>query len=98
MTLKPLCLRVETPGGHAIEEYRIQDNDVQVRRMQGPSQHDCDWRQLTAEELTNHVYRNSTVAQWLERRLGWRQLLRACSGEELYHTENAEHTGLRHVA
>ena len=94
-----MCLRLEAPDGRAIEDYRIHDNDVQVRRIQGPNQDDCDWRRLTAEELTNHVYRNSPVAHWLQRRLGWRQLLRACAGEQnLCHTENAEPAGLRHVA
>jgi hypothetical protein len=97
MALTPLCLRLEAPGERAIEDYRIHNRDVEVRRIQG--QDDCDWRQLTAEELTEHVYRNSIVAQWLERRLGRQRLLRACIGQQsLRHIDAAENTRDPHAA
>ena len=86
MALTPLCLRVEAPGGRTIEEYRIHDRVVQVRRLLSRTQDDPNWRQLTAEELTDHVYRNSMVAQWLEYRMGWQRLVRACVRDQnLYH-------------
>ena len=94
MAITRLCLRLEAPGGRAIEDYRIHNRDVEVRRIQGRTQDDCGWRQLTAEELTEHVYQNSIVAQWLERRLGRQRLLRACIGEQsLYDIDAAENTG-----
>ena len=92
MAFTPLCLRLEAPGGRAIEDYRIHHRDVEVRRIQGGTQDDCDWRQLTAEELTEHVYRNSIVAQWLERRLGRQRLLRACLGQQSLYIKAAEDT------
>jgi hypothetical protein len=99
MAITPLCLRLEAPGGCAIEDYRIHNRDVEVRRIQGRTQDDCDWRQLTAEELTEHVYRKSIVAQWLERRLGRRRLLRACIGQQsLYDIDAAENTRDPHAA
>ena len=99
MAITSLCLRLEAPGGRAIEDYRIHNTDVEVRRIQGRTQDDCDWRQLTAEELTEHVYRNSIVAQWLERRLGRQRLLRACIGQQsLYDVDAAENTEDPHAA
>ena len=94
-----LCLRPEAPCERTTDEYRIHDGDVEVRRHQGPTQNDRDWRRLTAEELTHHVYRNTAVALWLERRLGWRHLLRACVGEQnQYQIESAENRGDRRAA
>ena len=100
MAITSLCLRLEAPGGRAIEDYRIHNNaDVEVRRIQGRTQDDCGWCQLTAEELTEHVYRNSIVAQWLERRLGRQRLLRACIGQQsLYDIGAAENSEDPHAA
>ncbi len=47
---------------------------------------------LTPEQLSIHVERNTVVAQWLERRLGWRRLLQACVDQGPSMGEVAENT------
>jgi hypothetical protein len=60
------------------KEYRIKDGKVEARVLDcGPAQ-DNVWRELSPEQLSSHVRRNTAVARWLERSLGWRRLLRAC--------------------
>jgi hypothetical protein len=78
-----LRLRLETADGFPVKEYRIEDGGVEVRVFdpKGPSD-ESDWQQLTSDELRAHVQHNTVVAQWLERRLGWRRLLQACVSEE----------------
>lgn len=92
MALTPLCLRLEATGGRPIEEYRIHEKDVQVRRLQSRTQNGPNWRRLMAEELTDHVYRNSMVAQWLEYRMGWQGLLLSCVGDQNLTTKSVEDT------
>ena len=77
-------LRVES-GERSAREYRIVDGRVEVRTLDPERETgiECNWRQVTSDQLSAHVERNSVVAQWLERRMGWRNLLRACVGEEL---------------
>jgi hypothetical protein len=77
-----LRLRLESGDGFPVKEYRIEDGSVGVRVFdpKGPSD-ESDWRQLTSDELKTHVEHNTVVAQWLERRLGWRRLLQACVSE-----------------
>jgi hypothetical protein len=54
---------------------------------------------LAAEDLKGHVDRNTVVAQWLKRRMGWRPLLRACAAEQnLYDLDRAESTADRRAA
>jgi len=80
MALLPMSLRLETADGPA-EEYRIHDGDVEVRKLRQPLEeirHGVVWQRLTARQLSGHVYGNTVVAQWLQHRLGWRRLLRAC--------------------
>ncbi len=90
-------LRLETSDG--IEEYRIRNGDIEVRQLQYPAEEDRVWYRLTAEELKEHVNRNTVVAQWLKRRMGWRPLLRACVAEQnLYHPEEAENAPDRRAA
>jgi hypothetical protein len=78
-------LRLEAQNGSDIEEYRVDHGRVEVRsgRSVGPDEL-CEtyWRPLTPQQLRTHVERNTVVAQWLERRLGWRPLLRACVNHE----------------
>jgi hypothetical protein len=61
------------------EEYRIRNGKVEARVL-GSGQ-DGAWSELSPEQLSTHVRRNTTVARWLERSLGWRRLLRACVGQ-----------------
>lgn len=83
MALTPMCLRLESPDGGA-EEYRLWEGEVEVRQLQHTieQEEDWEWHRLTPGELTAHVNRNTVVAQWLMRRLGWRRLLRACVDDQ----------------
>jgi hypothetical protein len=78
-------LRLEAGDGSATKEYRVDDGRVEVRSWQPHIGYDAaehSWHQLTPEQLSTHVERNTVVAQWLERRLGWRRLLQACASQE----------------
>ena len=99
MSPMPMSLRLEATDGTAIEEYRIDRGAVEVRRLSDLEDHGAGWRRLTPAQLRDHVNRKTLLAQWLERRLGWRRLLRACLGEEnLWQAENSDRTLDRQVA
>jgi len=99
MSLIPTSLRVEAPDGTAIEEYRIDHGAIEVRRFSDVGDNQAPWRQLTPAQLRDHVNRKTLLAQWLERRLGWRRLLRACLGREnLWQAEDSGQTPDRHAA
>ncbi len=94
MSLIPMSLRLEAGDGSAVEEYRIHDGDVEVRKLRQPVEeirHGVVWHRLTAGQLSSHVYGNTVVAQWLQRRLGWRRLLQACVDEQ-YLGDDASNT------
>ena len=74
-------LLLESRKGLA-KEYRIADGRVEVRTLDCGADHGNAWSRLTPEQLSTHVKRNTVVARWLERRLGWRHLLQACVGQE----------------
>ncbi|MGH9546142.1 MAG: hypothetical protein ACRD23_13120 [Terriglobales bacterium] len=76
-------LRLNSVDGSPATEYRIDSGTVAVRTLT-PTGIESVWRTLTPDQLSHHVERNTVVAQWLERRLGWRRLLRACVGQELW--------------
>jgi hypothetical protein len=85
MSVKNMRLRLEAEDGTAAREYRIDDGNVEVRNLHSPNCHDSpenSWQRLTPAQLSIQVERNTVVAQWLERRLGWRRLLQACSNQE----------------
>ena len=94
MSLGNMRLRLES--GNSAKEYRIEDGNVEVRTLDPESGSDrrtgSVWWQLTPEQLSIHVERNTVVAQWLERRLGWRRLLLACVGQEPSMWKVAENT------
>lgn len=82
MGLTPIHFRLELSNGKS-EEYRIRDGKIETRcRQNESSEEDHDWRELTPEQVTDLVDRNSPVAQWLNRRMGWKKLLRACLPEQ----------------
>ncbi len=89
-----LCL--ESGDGSPAKEYRIEDGNVEVRTLdpEGGSIRGTGsvWCRLTPEQLSIHVERNTVVAQWLERRLGWRRLLQACVDQGPSMGEVAENT------
>jgi hypothetical protein len=78
-------LRLDSRDGSPASEYRILDDGiVEVRTVvseDGSESPRSAWRPLTPDQLSSHVERNTVVAQWLERRMGWRPLLLACVGE-----------------
>lgn len=81
-------LLVESDDGSPAMEYRIAGEKVEARVLpfggELAKRADSLWRQLTPEQLSTHVESNTVVAKWLERRLGWRRLLRACVCEALF--------------
>ena len=77
-----------------VKEYRINDGRVESRVIDFGHERKTGWREVSAAQLSSHVKRNTNVAQWLERNLGWRRLLRACVG--LAPTELAERTAKSH--
>lgn len=79
MPLTPSYLRLEAADGCPREEYRIRGGQVEARDLQ--QDFHADWIALTPEQLREHVEHKTVLAQWLERRLGWRGLLRACVDE-----------------
>ena len=94
-----MSLRLEAPDGTAVEEYRIDQGAIEVRQVGGCGGNDAGWRRLTPAQLRDHVNRKTLLAQWLERRLGWRRLLRACLDEKnVWKIEDFGRTFDRHVA
>ncbi len=89
MVLMPMTLRLEASDGSGVEEYRIYEDSVEVRKLRGGAENDDvelaaehisdEWQRLSHEDLTAHVKKHTVVAQWLKHRLGWRRLLRACT-------------------
>jgi hypothetical protein len=63
-------------------EYRIHHGKIEARILDGRSIQEQRWTEVSSEQLSSHVLRNTDVARWLERNLGWRRLLRACVGIE----------------
>jgi len=89
MSLESMRLRLESDDGSPVKEYRIEDGNVEVRSLDPLDQVDGSirrtgsvWWRLTPGQLSIQVEHNTVVAQWLERRLGWRRLLQACVGEQ----------------
>lgn len=93
VTRENMRLRLESDNGSATHEYRIDNGIVEVRSLRSAIEceaHSSDWRRVTRQQLRNHVERNTVVAQWLERRLGWRRLLQACVSHEPADWQTAE--------
>jgi hypothetical protein len=85
MALLPMSLRLEAADGSGGEEYRIHDGEIEVRKLGQRVEeirHGVVWHRVTPGELSSHVHENTVVAQWLERRIGWRRLLWACANQE----------------
>lgn len=86
MSLESMRLRLESSDDSPAKEFRIEDGNIEVRTLNPGGGSDRPtgsiWWRLTPEQLSIHVERNTVVAQWLERRLGWRRLLQACVDQE----------------
>jgi len=99
MSLRSMQLRLESGNGSPAKEYRVEGGKVDVRTLDPQGRSDrrrtgSVWWRLTPEQLSIHVERNTVVAQWLERRLGWRRLLQACVGQEPWVADNTNHQAL----
>jgi hypothetical protein len=65
-----------------VKEYRINKNGKIVARvLDCDTEQGNDWTEVSPEQLSSHVKKNTVVARWLERNLGWRRLLQACVGQ-----------------
>ena len=74
-------LRLDPGDGFLIKDYRIEEGHVEMRVLNlkhGP-QGRRQWQRITREQLIAHVMENTVVAQWLQRRMGVRPLLRVCA-------------------
>ena len=71
------------PMNHSpVKEYRInKSGKIEARILDCGSEQEGDWREVSSEQLSSQVISNTAVARWLEHRLGWRRLLRACVGQ-----------------
>lgn len=80
MTLLPTTLRLEGEDHTGVEEYRIYEGVIEVRKLQRSAENQSDdaWQRLTHTQLAEHVKDNTVVAKWLRHRIGWQRLLRAC--------------------
>ncbi len=66
-----------------VKEYRVtKDGRIEARLLDCGFEQESEWREVSPEQLGIHVRRNTAVAQWAERHLGWRKLLWVCVGEE----------------
>jgi hypothetical protein len=72
--------REESVNHAPFQEYRIRDGKIESRVLDFGLGRKTGWREVSPAQLSSHVKRNTNVAQWLERNLGWRRLLRACVG------------------
>ncbi len=54
-----------SPAG-AVQRYRIRAGNVEFQRSQN-----ADWRQLTSDEVLQHLVLNTVVGNWLRGRMGW---------------------------
>jgi hypothetical protein len=94
-----LCL--EAADDSASKQYRIDNGKVEVRTLHSDNGYDppeSGWHRLTPQQLSTHVERNTVVAQWLERRLGWRRLLQACVSQEPHDWTTPEDFVDKHAA
>ncbi len=84
VALVPMSLRLEAVDGSASEEYRIRDGDIEVRSIEPAeaARNGVVWHRITSKQLSNHVERNTIVAQWLRHRIGWRRLILKCADQE----------------
>jgi hypothetical protein len=77
-------LRIDRADGSVALEYRIESDGVQMRvlppRSRTRSERVIEWLSLTSDQLRDQVELNPLLARWLERRMGVRRLLRACTG------------------
>lgn len=76
-------LRIDPGDGCPAVEYRIEDDRVESRVLDGATERsggiEAPWQRLTPEQLRSHVMADTAVARWLCRRMGVHRLIRACN-------------------
>ena len=86
-----LCI---DPGdGSPALEYRVEENRIESRVVEpGPEKSNIEkpWITLSSQELSSHLMSGTIVAHWLQRRIGYRRLLRACNLDFSFATETPE--------
>lgn len=84
MASQHVQLRLESPDGSVAREYRVSDGKVETRRQEAEAKYgpEGSWHRLTPQQLSDHVKHSTVVSHWLQRRLGWRRLLRMCVAQE----------------
>ena len=91
-----LCI---DPGdGSPALEYRVQDDHVECRIITATAESlliEKPWKALTPDELSSHVRSGTVVSKWLQRRIGYQRLLRACNQEFSSARETPERSHLR---
>ncbi len=63
-------LRIESPQGQTLVEYRIHHGHIEVRApgASGAAESGAAWRRLSAREFSTHLAQNPALAQWLRAR------------------------------
>lgn len=84
-----LCI---DPGdGSPRIEYRVADDRVECRTLERSGEtnepDENRWKPLTSEQLSSHVMSGTVVAHWLQRRMGFHRLLRACNQDPSFANE-----------
>ncbi len=75
--------RLQSLNHSLVKEYRVtKDGKIEARLLDCGFEQESEWREVSPAQLSSQVRRNTAVAQWAERNLGWRRLLWACVGEE----------------
>jgi hypothetical protein len=76
-------LRIDSGDGCPAAEYRIADDHVDSRVLDGAAERnggtEALWQRLTPEQLRSHIMADTVVARWLSRRMGVHRLIRACN-------------------
>ncbi len=82
MALMPMNLRLEAVDGSGLEEYRIHEGAIEVRKLRAYDASEGNWERVTHAQLAAHVKEDTVVAQWLRKRIGWQRLLLACTNPQ----------------
>ena len=87
-----LC--IDPGNGCPALEYRVENDRVESRIVDPAAEKNGvtadSWKAVSSQELSSHVMSGTVVAKWLQRRIGYRRLLRACNPESSFAAEMPE--------
>lgn len=86
-----LC--IDPGNGSPTLEYRVEENRIECRVVElGPETSDIEkpWKTVSSDELSSHVKSGTVVAHWLQRRIGYRRLLRTCTLDSSFANETPD--------